>query len=172
MSTRIKYCTKNKVSLTEWSWFPPVLPWFTEKEYVCLFFQSKLESIYTIKKWSSDNLVITFSNLQSLNDTRTICITLKNSTGDRGQLDMLWASTWSQMADCGHQLRSWLAKLTGGMSRFQSSSFLGGMTHSGQWSVHHLPLSSKGNRVENNMYTNVTHLIPGVKVNLAFPLQG
>lgn len=84
---------------------------------------------------------------------------------------MPWASTRSQKADQRWPQGLSSVTLTGGLSSFQSGSSLGGTTHQGQWSVQHFPLLSKSNREESHPHTDLCHLGPTVKENLASPPQ-
>lgn len=113
----------------------------------------------TIKKRSSENLIITFSNLQSLNDTHKMYNIKKlnwwlRTVGDAVGKHMVTdgRSRWPQGLSS--------VRLTGGLSSFQSGSSLGGTTHQGQWSVQHFPISSKSNREESHLHTDLCHLGP------------
>lgn len=124
----------------------------------------------TVKKRSSENLSITFSNLQSLNDTHCMYNIKKLNWAEDG-----WGC--HRLAH-GHRRQTAVAPrgyhqsdLRGGLSCFQSGSSLGGTKHQGQWSVQHFPLSSKSNREEGHMHTDLCHLGPTIKANLAFSPQ-
>lgn len=103
--------------------------------------------------------------------THTTGTTWKNSTGAENSWGCYGRASTRSQTRRSAPLRSWSVGLTGSRPRFRSSSSLGGTTHQGQWSVRHCPLSSKSNREESNTHTDLCHLSPTAKVNLAFPPQ-